>query len=55
MKSKYPSGSTTFQFVAETGSGALVIDGAPEYGGRNTGSRPMELVLAGATSCTALT
>ena len=42
------------QFVAETGSGhAIVIDGAPEYGGRNTGSRPMELVLAGAASCTA--
>ena len=31
------------QFVAETGSGhAVVIDGAPEYGGRNTGMRPME-------------
>ena len=42
------------QFVTETGSGhALVIDGAPEYGGRNTGARPMELVLAGAASCTA--
>ena len=42
------------QFVAETGSGhALVIDGAPEYSGRNTGPRPMELVLAGAASCTA--
>lgn len=42
------------QFVAETGSGhAVVIDGAPEYGGRNTGVRPMELVLAGAASCTA--
>jgi len=42
------------QFVAETGSGhAVVIDGAPEYGGRNTGARPMELVLAGAASCTA--
>ncbi|MBL8311321.1 MAG: OsmC family protein [Burkholderiales bacterium] len=42
------------QFVAETGSGhAIVIDGAPEYGGRNTGARPMELVLAGAASCTA--
>ena len=42
------------QFVAETGSGhAIVVDGAPEYGGRNTGSRPMELVLAGAASCTA--
>lgn len=42
------------QFVAETGSGhALVVDGAPEYGGRNTGPRPMELVLAGAATCTA--
>ncbi len=42
------------QFVAETGSGhAMVVDGAPEYGGRNTGARPMELVLAGAATCTA--
>jgi putative redox protein len=42
------------QFVAEVGSGhAVVVDGAPDYGGRNTGVRPMELVLAGAASCTA--
>jgi putative redox protein len=42
------------QFVAETGSGhAIVIDGAPDHGGRNTGARPMELVLAGAATCTA--
>jgi putative redox protein len=41
--------------VAETGSGhALVVDGAPEAGGRNLGPRPMELVLAGAAACTAL-
>jgi putative redox protein len=41
-------------FVAETGSGhALVVDGAPEAGGRNLGPRPMELVLAGAAACTA--
>lgn len=41
-------------FVGETGSGhALVVDGAPEYGGRNLGPRPMELVLAGAAACTA--
>jgi putative redox protein len=41
-------------FVGETGSGhALVIDGAPEHGGRNLGPRPMELVLAGAAACTA--
>lgn len=41
-------------FVAETGSGhALVIDGAPESGGRNLGIRPMEMVLAGAAACSA--
>ena len=41
-------------FVAETGSGhAVVVDGAPEAGGRNIGMRPMELFLAGATACTA--
>mgnify|MGYP003454765276 CR=1 FL=1 len=35
-------------FVAESGSGhAVVIDGAPEHGGRNLGMRPMEMVLAG--------
>jgi putative redox protein len=42
------------QFVAESGSGhAVVLDGAPEYGGRNSGMRPMEMVLAGAGACTA--
>ena len=41
-------------FVAETGSGhALVVDGAPDAGGRNLGPRPMELVLAGTAACTA--
>ena len=41
-------------FVAETASGhALVLDGAPEAGGRNLGPRPMELVLAGTAACTA--
>src|SRR5512135_275753 len=41
-------------FVAEAGSGhAVVVDGAPEAGGRNLGMRPMELVLVGAASCTA--
>ncbi|HET9337411.1 MAG TPA: OsmC family protein [Casimicrobiaceae bacterium] len=41
-------------FVAETGSGhAVVVDGAPEHGGRNLGARPMELVLAGTAVCTA--
>jgi putative redox protein len=41
-------------FVAESGSGhAVVADGAPEAGGRNLGMRPMELLLAGAATCTA--
>jgi putative redox protein len=41
-------------FVAETGSGhSIVVDGAPEAGGRNVGVRPMELVLAGAAACSA--
>lgn len=39
-------------FVVESGSGhALVIDGAPENGGRNIGPRPMELMLMGLGSC----
>jgi putative redox protein len=39
-------------FVAETGSGhAVVMDGAPEAGGRNIGPRPMEMVLAGTGGC----
>ena len=41
-------------FVAESGSGhALVMDGAPEGGGRNLGPRPMEVMLMGAGGCTA--
>ena len=41
-------------FVAETGSGhAVIVDGAPDAGGRNLGARPMELLLAGAAACTA--
>jgi putative redox protein len=41
-------------FVAESGSGhAVVVDGAPDAGGRNIGMRPMELLLAGAAACTA--
>jgi putative redox protein len=41
-------------FVGESASGhAVVIDGAPDHGGRNLGMRPMELVLLGAAACTA--
>jgi len=41
-------------FVAESGSGhAVVMDGAPDAGGRNMGLRPMEMVLAGTGGCSA--
>jgi putative redox protein len=41
-------------FMGETGSGhALVLDGAPENGGRNLGMRPMEMMLLGLAGCTA--
>jgi putative redox protein len=41
-------------FLAETGSNhVLVMDGAPEGGGRNLAPRPMETVLAGTGGCTA--
>lgn len=41
-------------FVGESGSGhALVLDGAPEHGGRNIGVRPMEAILIGTGACSA--
>mgnify|MGYP000338352361 FL=1 len=41
------------QFVAESGSGhSVVIDGPPDHGGRNSGPRPMELLLMGMGGCT---
>ena len=41
-------------FIAETGSNhAIVMDGAPEGGGKNLGPRPMEMVLVGTAGCTA--
>ena len=47
-------GPDGMSFVAETGSGhAVVMDGAPEGGGRNFGPRPMEMVLLGTGGCTA--
>jgi len=47
-------GPEGMSFIAETESGhALVMDGAPEVGGRNLGPRPMETVLVGTGGCTA--
>ena len=41
-------------FVGESGSGhSIVMDGAPDVGGRNMGVRPMEMVLLGLGGCTA--
>jgi putative redox protein len=42
-------------FVAESGSGhAVVVDAAPDIGGKDLGARPMELVLMGTGACTAI-
>jgi putative redox protein len=39
-------------FLAESGSGhSVVMDGAPDQGGRNMGVRPMEMVLMGLGGC----
>ena len=41
-------------FVGESGSGhSVVMDGAPDSGGRNLGVRPMEMMLLGLGGCTA--
>jgi putative redox protein len=41
-------------FLGEAGSGhTVVMDGSPEYGGRDIGIRPMELLLVGLAGCTA--
>ena len=41
--------------VAEGGSGhTITMDGAPDIGGRNLASRPMEVLLMGMGGCTAI-
>jgi putative redox protein len=43
------------QFVGEAGSGhAIVLDGRQDVGGRDTGMRPLELLLVGLAGCTAM-
>ena len=40
-------------FIGESETGhAVVMDGAPENGGRNIGMRPMEMLLIGMGGCT---
>jgi putative redox protein len=42
-------------FLGETESGhGIVMDGAPEVGGRNLGARPMEMMLLGAGGCSSI-
>ncbi len=42
-------------WMGEAGSGhAIVIDSSPEIGGRDLGLRPMELLLLGLASCSAI-
>jgi putative redox protein len=39
-------------FIGESGSGhSVVMDGAPDQGGRNMGVRPMEMLLLGLGGC----
>jgi putative redox protein len=46
------SGGVSFSGSADSGH-AIVMDGAPDAGGQNKGSRPMEVVLIGTGGCTA--
>ena len=42
-------------FLGESGSGhCVVMDGPPEIGGRNTGIRPMEMLLIGVGACSSV-
>ena len=39
-------------FIGESESGhSVVMDGSPEFGGRNLGARPMEMLLMGMGGC----
>ncbi|MCL5024751.1 MAG: OsmC family protein [Nitrospirae bacterium] len=43
------------RFLGEASSGhAVVMDGDPEYGGKNTGLRPTELLLVGLGGCSGM-
>lgn len=46
------AGEACFEGKSETGH-TVIMDGSPEFGGRNRGARPMELLLLGMGGCTA--
>jgi len=42
------------EFVGESGSGhKIIMDGPPDFGGKNKGIRPMEMLLLGLGGCSA--
>jgi putative redox protein len=45
------TGEVSFAGTADSGH-TVIMDGAPESGGKNQGARPMELVLMGMGGCT---
>lgn len=47
------NGKLAFTGSADSGH-AIAIDGPPALGGENTGPRPMELILLGVGSCSAI-
>lgn len=47
------NGNLAFTGTADSGH-SIAIDGPPALGGENTGLRPMELVLLGVGSCSAM-
>jgi putative redox protein len=46
-------GAAAFEATAGSG-GQLIVDGAPDIGGEGRGMRPMELLLAALSSCSAM-
>ena len=46
------AGEARFDGHSETGH-TVIMDGSPEFGGKNQGARPMELLLLGMGGCTA--
>lgn len=46
-------GDMRFEAVADSGH-AIILDAAPEVGGANAGSRPMELMAMSLAGCTAM-
>ena len=51
----YTGGDHGASWLAQTDSGhQIVLDGSPQIGGQNLGARPMELVLLGLGSCSAM-